>query len=90
MKNLINKLLPLIGKLKGKKPVVIIVSIILVLIGFYAIEKGYITESSLDFGSIIDQVDLIMVDTTKVSDTILIEKVDTITIISDEIIDTIK
>lgn len=90
MKNLINKLLPLIGRLKGKKPVVIIVSIILVLIGFYAIEKGYIDEGSLDFGSIIDQVDLIMVDTTKVSDTILIEKVDTITIISDEIIDTIK
>ena len=80
MKNSLNKFLPLISKLKGKKPVVIIISVILISVGIYAIEKGYISEGMLDFGSVVDQVDQIMTDTTQVSDTILIEKVDTVII----------
>lgn len=80
MKNSLNKLLPLISKLKGKKPAVIIISLVLILFGIYAVEKGYITEGMLDFGSMVDQVDQIMSDTTQVSDTILIEKVDTVII----------
>jgi uncharacterized membrane protein len=80
MKNSLNKLLPLISKLNGKKPIVIIISVILISLGIYAVEKGYINEGMLDLGSVVDQVDQILADTTQVSDTILIEKVDTVII----------
>lgn len=80
MKNSLNKLLPILSKLKGKKPLVIIISVVLISFGIYAVEKGYIAEGMLDLGSVVDQVDEILSDTTQVSDTILIEKVDTVII----------
>ncbi len=56
MKNLINKLLPLIYKFKGKKPIVIILSVVAIAAGIFAIQKGYITEESLNFEAIINIV----------------------------------
>ena len=56
MKNLVNKLLPLINKFKGKKPIVIILSVVAIIAGVFAVKKGYITEESLNFETIINVV----------------------------------
>ena len=56
MKNLVSKLLPLIEKFKGKKPVVIILSIVGITAGIFAVQKGYIAEESLNFEAIINVV----------------------------------
>jgi len=56
MKNLISKLLPLIGKFKGKKPIVIILSAVVIAAGVFATQKGYISEESLNFEAIINFV----------------------------------
>ena len=57
MKNdLISKLLPLISKVKGQKPIVLILSAVAIGACIFAIQKGYIAEGSIDFGSIIDQI----------------------------------
>jgi hypothetical protein len=55
-KDLIGKLLPLVDKLKGKKPIVLILSAVAIVACIFAIQKGYIAESSIDFGNIIDQI----------------------------------
>lgn len=55
-KDLIGKLLPLVSKLKGQKPIVLILSAVAIVACIFAIQKGYIAEGSIDFGSIIDQV----------------------------------
>jgi hypothetical protein len=56
MKNLVSKLLPLIDKFKGKKPIVIILSIVAIAAGLFAVQKGYITEETLNFETIINVV----------------------------------
>jgi len=56
MKNLVSKLLPLIDKFKGKKPVVIILSVIAIAAGIFAVEKGYITEDALKIDVIVDLI----------------------------------
>lgn len=56
MKNIVSKLLPLIDKFKGKKPIVIILSIVAIAAGVFAVQKGYITEESLDFEAIVEVV----------------------------------
>lgn len=56
MKNLVSKLLPLIEKFKGKKPVVIILSVVAIAAGIFAVQKGYIAEESLNFEAIINVV----------------------------------
>ena len=56
MKNLVSKLLPLIEKFKGKKKIVIILSIVGIIGGVFAVQKGYITEESLNFETIINVV----------------------------------
>ena len=56
MKNLISKLLPLINKFKGKKPIVIILSVVVIAAGVFAAQKGYINEESLNFEAIINVV----------------------------------
>ena len=55
-KDLIGKLLPLVSKVKGQKPIVLILSVIAIGACIFAIQKGYIAEGSIDFGSIIDQI----------------------------------
>lgn len=56
MKNVFSKLLPLIDKFKGKKPIVIILSIVAIAAGIFAVQKGYIAEESLNFEAIINVV----------------------------------
>ena len=56
MKNVISKLLPLIDKFKGKKPIVILLSVIAIAAGIFAVQKGYIAEESLNFEAIINVV----------------------------------
>jgi hypothetical protein len=56
MKNLLSKLLPLIEKFKGKKPIVIILSIVAIAAGIFAVEKGYITEDALKIDVIVDLI----------------------------------
>jgi len=87
MKNLVSKLLPLVDKFKGKKPIVIILSAVAIAACIFAIQKGYITESSIDFGSIIDQINNTFADSTVVipADSI-ISPVDTLAI---EVVDNI-
>ena len=55
-KDLIGKLLPLVSKVKGQKPIVLILSVVAIGACIFAIQKGYIAESSIDFESIIDQI----------------------------------
>ena len=91
MKNLLNKLIPLISKLNGKKPIVILFSLLMIFLSIYAVQKGYLGENTLDFGAIVDQIDQIFLDSSSVVDTIEIKKVDTIFVTVDSInIDTIK
>jgi hypothetical protein len=86
-KDLIGKLLPLIDKLKGKKPIVLILSGVAIAACIFAIQKGYIAEGSIDFGSIIDQVNSAFADSAVIVpvdsiispvDTLAIEVVDSI------------
>jgi hypothetical protein len=86
-KDLIGKLLPLIDKLKGKKPIVLILSGVAIAACIFAIQKGYITEGSIDFGSIIDQVNSAFADSAVVvSVDSIISPVDTLAI---EVVDNI-
>jgi hypothetical protein len=87
MKNLVSKLLPLVNKFKGKKPIVLILSAVAIAACIFAIQKGYIAEGSIDFGSIIDQINNTFADSTAVvpADSI-ISPVDTLAI---EIVDSI-
>jgi hypothetical protein len=86
-KDLIGKLLPLIDKLKGKKPIVLILSGVAIAACIFAVQKGYIAEGSIDFGSIIDQINSAFADSAVVVpvdsiispvDTLAIEVVDSV------------
>ena len=66
MKDQISKLIPLVGKLKGKKKVVIILSVIAIAAGLFAVQKGWIAEDALKFDLIIDQVSAAFPDSTVV------------------------
>jgi hypothetical protein len=56
MKNLLSKLLPLIEKFKGKKPIVIILSVVVIAAGIFAVQKGYIAEEALKIDMIVDYI----------------------------------
>lgn len=70
MKNLAAKLLPLISKLIGKKPVVILLSVLAIGAYYFAVHKGYLQDSTLDLNSVINYLDSTFkdapVDTAKV------------------------
>jgi len=87
MKNLVSKLLPLVDKFKGKKPIVLILSAVAIAACIFAVQKGYIAEGSIDFGSIIDQINNAFADNTIIvpADSI-ISPVDTLAI---EIVDSV-
>lgn len=72
MKNLpIQKILEVLNTLKGKKPAVVGISIGAVIIVYYMISKGYISESAININSIITQIDeAFKTDTTAVIDSI--------------------
>lgn len=72
MKNLpIQKILELLNTLKGKKPAVVGISVGAIIIVYYMISKGYISESAININSIITQIDeAFKTDTTAVIDSI--------------------
>jgi hypothetical protein len=89
MKNVLNKFLPVVSKLKGKKPIVIVVSAVVIGLALLGVKFGYITEDMVDFHLIINQVDGIFVSSTKDSvvlpvDT-LVNVVDTLSISVDSL-----
>lgn len=51
------KVASLIGAVKGKKPVVIIVCVVIFIVGIFAAKKGYISEDLLDINTIVGFVD---------------------------------
>ena len=67
MKDLVSKLIKLLLSLKGKKPIVVgIVSVIFIL-GYFAVQKGYISQDVLDMDLIIKEVEKAFAsDSTKV------------------------
>lgn len=51
------KITKLIGLVKGKKPVVIIISVVALIAGIYAVKQGYISEDLLNVEVIVNYVD---------------------------------
>ncbi len=79
MKNLISKLLPLISKFKGKKPVVIILSVIAIAAVIFATQKGYIAEDAVKLDVVIDYINNTFTDSIAIPvDTLSIEIVDSV------------
>ena len=57
MKQLISKyLVPVLQAVKGKKPVVIIVSIVVIAAAIFAAQKGYISQDLVDINLIVKEV----------------------------------
>ena len=86
MKNLVSKLLPLIDKFKGKKPIVIVLSVVAIAAGVFAVQKGYIAEESLNFETIINVVSDAFATTPIDSVVAPVEPIDTLAI---EVVDSI-
>lgn len=76
MKNVVSKLIPLVTKLKGKKKIVIILSVVAIAAVIFAAQKGYISEDAIKFDLIIDQISAAFPDSTEVVDTV-VNQIDT-------------
>ncbi len=87
MKNLVNKLLPLVNKFKGKKPIIVILSVVAIAAGIFAAQKGYITEESLNFEAIVNIVSDAFASAPVDSVVIPIEPIDTLVV--EDIIDSV-
>jgi hypothetical protein len=57
MKDLVSKLIKLLLSLKGKKPIVIGIVAAIFIVGFFAVQKGYISQDVLDMDLIIKEVE---------------------------------
>ena len=86
MKNLVSKLLPLMDKLKGKKKIVIILSIVAIGAYVFAVQKGYIAEDAIKLDVVIDYISNTFVDSVSISADNIISPVDTLSI---EVVDSI-
>jgi hypothetical protein len=75
MKKIKEKILPTISSLKGKKPIVIVVSVVVIGLALLGVKYGYISEDMLDFHLIVNQVDGIFVSPDKDS---ILQPVDTL------------
>ena len=75
MKKIKEKILPTISALKGKKPIVIVVSVVVIGLALLGVKYGYISEDMLDFHLIVNQVDGIFVSPAKDS---ILQPVDTL------------
>jgi LPS O-antigen subunit length determinant protein (WzzB/FepE family) len=76
MKNVVSKLIPLVTKFKGKKKIVIILSVVAIAAVIFAAQKGYISEDAIKFDVIIDQISAAFHDSTEVVDT-AVNQIDT-------------
>jgi hypothetical protein len=65
-----DKINSLINAVKGKKPVVVIISVLALAAGVFAVSKGYIPESMLDVNFIVTYVEGIFSESTKAVDTV--------------------
>jgi hypothetical protein len=65
-----DKIMNVINLVKGKKPVVIIISVVAIGLGLFAVSKGYIPESVVDVNTIINYIDGAFGETAKAVDTI--------------------
>jgi hypothetical protein len=65
-----DKIMNVINLVKGKKPVVVILSVVVIGLGLFAVSKGYIPESVVDVNSIISYIDGAFGETAKVVDTV--------------------
>lgn len=65
-----DKIMNVINLVKGKKPVVIILSVVAIGLGLFAVNKGYIPESVVDVNTIINYIDGAFGETAKAVDTI--------------------
>lgn len=89
MKKFQEKLLPLISVFKGKKPMVIIVSLVVIGLALLGVKYGYIPEESLDIHFIVNQIDGIF--TSPVKDSVaqpvdtLVNVVDTLSVSVDSL-----
>jgi len=67
MKDLVSKLIKLLLSLKGKKPIVIGIVAVIFILGYFAVQKGYISQDVLDMDLIIKEVENAFAsDSTKV------------------------
>lgn len=67
MKDQVIKLIKLLLSLKGKKPIVIGIVAAIFLIGYFAVQKGYISQDMLDMNLIIEEVEKAFAsDSTKI------------------------
>jgi hypothetical protein len=67
MKDLVSKLIKLLLSLKGKKPIVIGIVAIIFILGYFAVQKGYISQDLLDMSLIIKEVENVFAsDSTKI------------------------
>jgi hypothetical protein len=65
-----DKINSLINAVKGKKPVIIIISVLALAAGVFAVSKGYIPESMLDVNSIVTYVEGAFGESAKAVDTV--------------------
>ena len=57
MKDLVNKLIKLLLSLKGRKPIVIGIVAVIFILGYFAVQKGLISQDLLDMNLITKQVE---------------------------------
>jgi hypothetical protein len=86
MKNLVSKLFPLVAKLKGKKKIIIILSVVAIAAYVFAVQKGYIAEDAIKLDVVIDYISNTFTDSIAVPVDSIISPVDTLPI---EVVDSI-
>lgn len=57
MKDILNKLNIALGSLRDKKPAVVVIVLVVLALGYYAAQKGYISEDLLNVHFITEQVE---------------------------------
>lgn len=82
MKDLLEKFLPLIEKLKDKKKIVIIVSSVLIVAIYLGVHYGYINESLVNVDSVIHSVENLFGNST---DSLPKPIVDTVQVVKDSL-----
>lgn len=83
MKNVpVNKLISLINSVKGKKPVVIIASVVVIAAAIFGINKGYISEDMLNVDAVVNFIDGVV---SKESEAVAVD-----TAVVDVVVDTLS
>ena len=86
MKNIVSKLVPLVSKLKGKKKIVIILSVVAIAAYVFAVQKGYIAEDAIKLDVVVDYISNVFADSAVAPIDSVIAPVDTLAV---EVVDSI-